>query len=53
MYDINHIYALRAKNTSESDPRSYEATKTVAKKWQRKAKLRLFWAFFATALVVS
>ena len=32
VYDINHIYALRIKNTSESDPRSYEATKAVAKK---------------------
>ena len=32
VYDINHIYALQIKNTSESDPCSYEATKAVAKK---------------------
>ena len=32
--------ALRIKNTSESDPRSYEATKAVAKKAQKK-----FWDF--------
>ena len=35
--DINnvlymYIYALQLENTSESDPHSYEATKTVAKK---------------------
>ena len=27
-----HMYALWMKNTSESDPRSYEATKAVANK---------------------
>ena len=32
-YDITHTctYEQRIKNTSESDPRSYEATKAVAK----------------------
>ena len=29
--------ALRIKNTSESDPRSHEATKAVAKKVQKKS----------------
>ena len=32
MYDINHVYALRIENTSESDPHSYEVTKAVAPK---------------------
>ena len=35
MLDIIHIHvydALQIKKTSESDPRSYEATKAVAKK---------------------
>ena len=35
--DIHHIYALRIKNRSESDPRSCEATKAVAKKAQKKS----------------
>ena len=35
-YDIDHVCALRIENTRESDPRSYEATKTVAKKAQNK-----------------
>ena len=26
VYDKDHMSALRIKNTSESDPRSYEAT---------------------------
>ena len=30
------MYALRIENTSESDPCSYEATKAVAKKAQKK-----------------
>ena len=30
VYD-NHMYAQRIKNTSESDPRSYEATEAVYK----------------------
>ena len=30
------VYALRIENTSESDPHSSEATKTVAKKAQKK-----------------
>ena len=34
-YDIDHICALRIENTRESDPRSYEATKAVAKKAQK------------------
>ena len=36
-YDINHIYTLQIKNTSESDPRGYEATKAVAKEAQKKS----------------
>ena len=31
IYDIDHMYALRIHNTSESDPRSYEAIKAVCK----------------------
>ena len=34
--DIGPIYELRIKNISESDPRSCEATKAVAKKTQKK-----------------
>ena len=30
------MYALRIENTSETDPRSYEATKAVAKEAQKK-----------------
>ena len=42
--DINHvlymyIYALQLENTSESDPHSYEATKTVAKKAQKNSEV--------------
>ena len=40
VYDIDHMYALQIENTSESDPHSYEATKAVAKKAQKK-----FWGF--------
>ena len=40
VYDIDHIYALRIENTIESDPRSYETTKSVTKKAQ-KNNLRL------------
>ena len=29
------MYALRIENTSETDPRSYKATKAVAKKAQK------------------
>ena len=29
VYDQDHMSALRIKNRSESDPRSYEATKAV------------------------
>ena len=40
VYDINnHIYALWIKNTSESDPCSYEATKAVAKKGQKNVEV--------------
>ena len=35
---IDHIYALQIENTSESDPRSYEATRAVAKKAQKDSK---------------
>ena len=34
--DIGLIYELRIKNRSESDPRSCEATKAVAKEAQKK-----------------
>ena len=34
VYDIDYIYALKIENASKSDPRSYEATKAVAKKSQ-------------------
>ena len=40
---IIYIYALWIKNRSESDLRSYEATKAVAKKTQKK-----FWGFNGT-----
>ena len=30
VYDVDHVYALRIESTSESDPRSYEATKGVS-----------------------
>ena len=45
IYDITHtctayMYELQIKNTSESDPHSYEATKAVCKKWKAK-KARL------------
>ena len=36
VYDINHMYALWIEKTSERDPRSYEASKAVAKKAQKK-----------------
>ena len=36
VYDIDHMCALWIENTSESDPHSYEATKAVAKKAQKK-----------------
>ena len=38
VYDVDdiHVYALQIENASESDPRSYEATKSVAKKAQKK-----------------
>ena len=32
MDHIKHIYTLRIENTTESDPRSYEATKAAARK---------------------
>ena len=32
VYDTDHVYVLRIENTSESDPRSYEATKWVVAK---------------------
>ena len=35
------MYALRIENTSESDPHSYEATKAVVKKAQKKLRLEL------------
>ena len=38
VYDINNMYALRIKNTSESDPCSYEATKAVTNKLQKKVR---------------
>ena len=33
---VHVYYALQTQNTSESDPRSYEATKAGAKKTQKK-----------------
>ena len=36
VYDRDHMYALQIKNTSESDPRSFQATKPVVKKAQKK-----------------
>ena len=36
VYNINHMYALRIQNTSEGDRHSYEATKAVVKKAQKK-----------------
>ena len=40
VYDIDNTYALRIKNTSElRNPHSYEATKAVAKKAQKKPGL--------------
>ena len=36
IYIIYHMFALQMQNTSESDPRSCEATKAVAKKVQKK-----------------
>ena len=39
MIKIIKIYALRIKNISESAPRSYEATKAVARKAQKKGFL--------------
>ena len=48
------MYALRIENTSESDPRSLEAAKAVAKKAQTKLKPRIFfWTFFTSTLVAS
>ena len=56
MYDIDHMYAQQIENTSEGDPCSYEATKTVAKsseimRFQQDPTeaSEFFWAFFATA----
>ena len=40
VYDKDHMSALRIRNTSESDPRSYEVTKAVTNKTQKK-----FWHF--------
>ena len=37
MIKIIKIYALRIKNISGSAPRSYEATKAVARKAQKRA----------------
>ena len=34
--DIEHIYAQRLENTTESDPCSYKATKAVVKSDQKK-----------------
>ena len=36
VYDKDHMSALQIKNTSESDPRSYEVTQAVTKKAQKK-----------------
>ena len=36
VYDIDHIYELQIENTNESNLHSYEATKAVAKKAQKK-----------------
>ena len=38
MHDIDHTYALWIETTSESDPHSYEATKAVAKRAQKKVQ---------------
>ena len=35
VYDKDHMSALRIKNTSESDPRSYEVTQAVTNKAQK------------------
>ena len=41
---LDHIYALQVENTSESDPRSHEATKAVAKKAQNNCEAtKLYW----------
>ena len=58
VYDIDHIYTYSGQeNTSESDPRSYEATKAVAKKVGSVGIAlkppNVFWAFFAIVLVAS
>ena len=37
MIYIDHMYVLRIQNTSESDPRNYEAIQVVANKAQKKA----------------
>ena len=31
LFEMKYIYVLRIENTSESDPRNYEATNAVAK----------------------
>ena len=35
LYIFIYMHCMRIENTSESDPRSYEATKAVAKKSQK------------------
>ena len=42
VYDIDHMSALQIKNTSESDPCSYEVTLAVRNKAQKNI-LRLQW----------
>ena len=42
-YYIDHIYALPIENTSESNPRSCEATKAVTKKAQKNSEAS--WGF--------
>ena len=39
LYDKDHMSALRIKNISESDPRSYEATNKAQKKIRGTAKI--------------
>ena len=61
-YNMDHMYALRIKKTSESDPDSYEATAAgftahlvLWRPWLQipLKPLNYFWAFFATTLVAS
>ena len=50
VYMIDRMSALRIKNTSDNDPRSYEATKAVTKKALKKSKA-LTGAFYPLSLL--